>query len=86
MLTPHALDRAAARQETELDVLGRTMTKIKALVAAALITVPVLALDAAQLPMPSGSEQMMSDPRPTTANVTCCLWVYWNGMFICIAC
>jgi hypothetical protein len=62
------------------------MSKIRAFIAAALVTVPALTLNAAQVQMPQSATSFISDARPTTTNQTCCIFVYWQGMWICIVC
>ena len=60
------------------------MNTIRALIAAALITVPAFTLNAAQ-PMPQNATSYMSGTRPTTSQA-CCAYVYLYGMWICIVC
>jgi hypothetical protein len=62
------------------------MSKIRALIAAALVTVPALTLNAAQVQMPQSATSIISDARPTTTNQRCCAYVYLGGMWICIVC
>jgi hypothetical protein len=61
------------------------MSKIRALIAAALITVPALSLNAA-VQLPQSATSFISDARPTTVQQTCCLYFYWQGMWICLVC
>jgi hypothetical protein len=57
------------------------MSKIKAFIAAALISVPMLSLDAAELQLPQNPAPVMSDgSRPTTTNL--CMW--WGGYWFCV--
>ena len=56
------------------------MSKIKAVIAAALITLPMLSLDAAELQLPENPAPVMSDGRPTTTNL--CVW--WGGIWFCV--
>jgi hypothetical protein len=62
------------------------MSKIRALIAAALVTVPALTLNAAQVQMPQSATSFISDARPTTTNQRCCAYLYLAGMWICIMC
>jgi hypothetical protein len=61
------------------------MTKLKTLIAATLITLPVLALDAAQLPIAQDTAPAISAVKPTT-NFGCCIFIIINGMMFCIPC
>jgi hypothetical protein len=61
------------------------MSKVRAFVAAVLVSIPMLSLDAAQLPAPHGAVPFMSDPRPTTVN-GCCMIIVIGGMYYCIPC
>jgi hypothetical protein len=58
-------------------------SKLKALLAAALITVPVLALDAAQAPAPSDPSQAQMSGTRTLRD---CCYVYFMGRWYCIPC
>ncbi|HET8696496.1 MAG TPA: hypothetical protein VFO94_03370 [Gammaproteobacteria bacterium] len=62
------------------------MSKIRAIIAAALVTVPALTLNAEQVQMPSNATSFISDARPTTMHQTCCAVIYIAGMWICIMC
>jgi hypothetical protein len=61
------------------------MSTIRALIAAALITVPALTLNAAQVQMPQSATSFITAPKPTTIQY-CCAYIYWQGMWICIVC
>jgi hypothetical protein len=61
------------------------MSKIRAFVAAVLVSIPMMNVGAAQLSVPQGAAPFMSDPRPTTAN-GCCFYIWYNGLIICIFC
>ncbi|HZF27758.1 MAG TPA: hypothetical protein VE907_01445 [Gammaproteobacteria bacterium] len=62
------------------------MSKIRAFVAAALITIPALTLDAAQVPMSQSPAPVISDAKPTTAELGCCFWICIYGVWICFSC
>jgi hypothetical protein len=51
------------------------MSKFRAFVAAVLVSVPVLSLDAAQVPVTQGAPSAVSNMRPTTADGGYCLWI-----------
>jgi len=57
------------------------MTKLKTLLVAALLTVPVLTLSAA---VPA--EHYGSGPRLETTAATGCCWVLYFGRWFCIPC
>jgi hypothetical protein len=57
------------------------MAKLRTLLAAALLTVPVLTLSAA---MPTGDAQTGPRIEPTAA--TGCCWAYVMGRWICFPC
>lgn len=61
------------------------MGKFRAFVAAVLISVPVLSLDAAQVPVSQGAPSALSDVRPTTADGGFCMWVNLGSgwVFLC---
>jgi hypothetical protein len=62
------------------------MSKIRALIAAALVTVPALTLNAAQIQLPQSATSVISDAKPTTTHQVCCGYIFWGGMWICIMC
>ena len=55
------------------------MSKIRAFVAVALISIPMLSLDAAELQAPQEAPPLMSDSRPTIPGF--CVWI--NGWPYC---
>ncbi len=60
------------------------MTKLRTLLAAALITIPVLTLDAAQLPATQpGSQAQLA---PSSQSVDSCCWVFFLGRWWCFPC
>ena len=62
------------------------MRKIKSFVAAAaLVSIPMLSLDAAPLTVPQSAAPVMSETRPTTADSICFWWSNGvNWYWICI--
>jgi hypothetical protein len=67
------------------------MSKIRVFVAAVLVSIPLLSLNAAQVQLPREDVQVqmpqnaapdLSDSKPTTAAEGSCIWVYWFGVWI----
>ena len=56
------------------------MRKIRTVLAAALLTLPIAALSAHGLAAAPGGTQVRS-----AQGQTCC-WVYWNGFWVCNPC
>jgi hypothetical protein len=61
---------------------GNRMTKLRVLLATALLTLPALTLSAAQ----AGGGDAGPGTRLETTSLTGCCWVCINGWWYCVAC
>jgi hypothetical protein len=61
---------------------GTSMTKLRTLLAAALLTLPVLALSASEVT----ADNVASGTRLEGTSLTGCCMIYLNGKWMCIPC